>query len=305
MSDTVKVAQVTSVNKYSLLFATIMVAISCIGFGTVPFFAKSLSAAGIKSEYIPFYRYLFSALVFFPTLFVLKGRFKSMLWGFAAGASMGIGWISYIEALKIVPVSTAGVIYMTYPIFTLLIARVWLKEKPHFKAVLASLIILAATMIAMADVSLNPSHVSALLYSFLAPIGFGLSINILVNKLNDIPPMSRVCCVGIGSLVGLSILIGPGGFEHIVPPTPNALYLAIGIALCTATIPQLIYSTFAPMIGSAKAAIAGSVELPTMFIVGWLAFGEQLTPLQLISGALVVTAIAMTPTTRVKHKIPK
>ncbi len=69
--------------------------------------------------------------------------------------------------------------------------------------------------------------------------------------------------------------------------------------------PQLIYSTFAPMIGSAKAAIVGSVELPTMFIVGWLAFGEQITPLQFLSGALVVTAIAMTPTKRVKHKIPK
>ena len=100
-------------------------------------------------------------------------------------------------------------------------------------------------------------------------------------------------------------MIGPEGFQQIIPATSDALYLAIGIALCTATIPQLIYSTFAPKIGSAKAAIAGSVELPTMFIVGWLAFGEQITSLQLLSGVLVVTAIAMTPTKRVKYKIPK
>ncbi len=305
MSDAVKVAQVPSADKYSLLFATIMVAISCIGFGTVPFFAKSLSAAGIQSEIIPFYRYLVSAIVFFPTLFMLKGRLKSILWGFTAGASMGLGWVSYIEALQIVPVSTAGVIYMTYPIFTLLIAWIWLKEQPQAKSILASVIILVAAMITMTEMSLNPDHLYALLLSLLAPIGFGLSINILVNKLNDIPPMSRVCCVGIGSLLGLSFLIGPENFEYIIPTTPDALYLAIGIALCTATIPQLIYSTFAPKIGSAKAAIAGSVELPTMFVVGWLAFGEQITSLQFLSGILVVTAIAMTPTKRVKHKIPK
>ncbi len=236
MSDAVKVAQVASADKYSLLFATMMVAISCIGFGTVPFFAKSLSEAGIKSEFIPLYRYFISALVFLPTLLMLRGRLKSILWGIAAGASLGIGWISYIEALKIVPVSTAGVIYMTYPVFTLLIGWFWLKEQPQFKAVVASLTILAATLITMTDVSLNPDHISALIFSFLAPLGFGLSINILVHKQHDIPPMARFCCIGIGSLLGLSFLIGPTGFEQIIPTTPHALYLAIGIALCTATI---------------------------------------------------------------------
>ena len=305
MNDVTNIAQTESIDKSGLIFATVMVVISCIGFGTVPFFAKGLSAAGIKTEFIPVYRYLVSAIIFLPTLFFLRGHFKSMLWGCAAGASMGIGWISFIEALKIVPVSTAGVIYMTYPIFTLLIAWFWLKEKPHLKAILASAIILLAAIITMADVSLNADHLSALLFSFFAPLGFGLSINILVNKLNDIPPMARVCCVGLGSLFGLSFFIGPSGFQSIMPPTTHALYLAIGIALCTATIPQLIYSTFAPKIGSAKAAIAGSVELPTMFIVGWFAFGEQITTLQFVSGILVVTAIAMTPSTRVKHKIPK
>ena len=305
MSSIVGVNTEQHANHRNLFVATLMVIISCMAFGTVPFFAKSLSEAGVKSEYIPFYRYFISAVVFLPIVFRHKANYKSIFWGLVAGAACGLGWISYIEALKIVPVSTAGVIYMTYPIFTLLIAWIWQKQKPQIKAILASFIILIAALITMSDRVLTASHLSVLLYSFFAPFCFGLSIIILVNKLNDIPPMARVSCVGLGGITGLSFLIGLSGFESLVPANPHALYLAIGLALITATIPQLLYSTFTPVIGSAKAAVAGSVELPTMFLVGWLAFDETITMMQMLSGLLIIVAISITPSQRVVHRIPK
>ncbi len=36
---------------------------------------------------------------------------------------MGIGWIGYVTALEKLPASTVGVLYMTYPVFTL--ATAW------------------------------------------------------------------------------------------------------------------------------------------------------------------------------------
>ena len=51
-------------------------------------------------------------------LLIHKAKFKTHdFGGLRLELVLGIGWISYIEALKVVPVSTAGVIYMTYPIF--------------------------------------------------------------------------------------------------------------------------------------------------------------------------------------------
>ena len=41
--------------------------------------------------------------------------------------------------------------------------------------------------------------------------------------------------------------------------------------------------------------MTGSVELPTMFVIGWLAFGETLGSAQLVAGALVLLAIALAP----------
>ena len=68
-----------------------------------------------------------------------------------------------------------------------------------------------------------------------------------------------------------------------------------GLALFTALLPQLVYTTFAPMIGAARSAVAGSVELPTMFFIGWYALGEVIGAAQWLACLLITLAILMTP----------
>jgi drug/metabolite transporter (DMT)-like permease len=69
-----------------------------------------------------------------------------------------------------------------------------------------------------------------------------------------------------------------------------------GIALGSALIPQLLYTVAAPVIGTARTAVAGSVELPTMFLVGWFAFAEPVgRGAQWLACGIVIAAIALTP----------
>ncbi len=63
----------------------------------------------------------------------------------------------------------------------------------------------------------------------------------------------------------------------------------------TSVVPQIAYSVAAPFIGAARTATAGAVELPTIFVIGWLAFGESIGPLQLVAGSLVIVAVLITP----------
>ena len=65
--------------------------------------------------------------------------------------------------------------------------------------------------------------------------------------------------------------------------------------LATALVPQLLYTACSPVIGTARTAIAGSVELPVMFAIGWLAFDETLRPVQIVACAMVLGAILLTP----------
>jgi drug/metabolite transporter (DMT)-like permease len=65
----------------------------------------------------------------------------------------------------------------------------------------------------------------------------------------------------------------------------------VGLALGTAFVPQLVYTSFAQRIGAARSAVAGSIELPTLFLIGWFAPGEVIGPAQWLGFVLITVAI--------------
>lgn len=275
--------------------STAMVALAAVGFGLVPYFAKSLADAGISASAIAFFRFALTALVLSPFLLFDREARSTTFWGMAAGAGMGLGWISYVQALKTVPVSTVGVIYMTYPIFTVLVAWLWFRERPAQRSIIAGLIIFVAAAMAMSPAAIGREAIATMFLALLAPLSFGISINILTNMLIRIPILSRLACVTLGSALGLLPLVASLDIDAVLPRSTTHWWMIGGIAVATALVPQLIYTVFAPRVGAARAAMAGSVELPTMFLIGWLAFGEDIGPLQLLAAAMVLTAIVITP----------
>ncbi len=278
------------------LLPTCLVVLACFCFGTIPYFAKSLSDSGMASYAVAFYRYGLSALILFPLLLRLPGALtKTVGWGILSGVSVGLGWIGFVSALKTVPVSTVGVLYMTYPVFTLLIGWVWFRDTPSRRAISGALMVIMAALIASSPSAVEPRHLPAMLMSLSAPISFGFGINILIHKLMPINAISRVASFSVGaslSLLPLMILSAP---ETVLPQSLADWQLIAGLALCTALLPQLVYTTFAPRIGAARSAVAGSVELPTMFFIGWYALGEVIGVAQWLACLLITLAILTTP----------
>lgn len=118
--------------------ATLGIVAASIGFGIVPFFARSLMAEGIAAHSVAFFRFALTALVLLPVLWWYRSQWPVLLWGIGAGVVMGIGWIGYVRALDVAPVGTVGVLYMTYPVFTLLIGWALFSDTPSWRALLAS-----------------------------------------------------------------------------------------------------------------------------------------------------------------------
>lgn len=278
------------------LLPTCMVVLACFCFGTIPYFAKSLTDTGMAPYAVAFYRYGLSALVLFPLLLRLPlAQMKTAYWGIMSGVSVGLGWIGFVSALKTVPVSTVGVLYMTYPVFTLIIGWVWFRDVPSKRAITGALLVIMAALIASSPAAVEPRHLPAMLISLSAPISFGIGINILIHKLTPLSAITRVASFSVGaslSLLPLLILSAPG---TVLPQNPNEWQLIAGLALCTALLPQLVYSNFAPMIGAARSAVAGSVELPTMFFISWYALGEIIGVAQWLACLLITLAILLTP----------
>jgi len=278
------------------LLPTCLVVLACFCFGTIPYFAKSLTDSGMASHAVAFYRYGLSALVLFPLLLRLPvGQRKTALWGILSGVSVGLGWIGFVSALKSVPVSTVGVLYMTYPVFTLLIGWIWFHDVPAKKGITGALMVIVAALVASSPAAVEPRHLPAILISLSAPITFGFAINVLIHKLTSIRPIARVAAFSVGASISLMPLLILSEPDTVLPQNASDWQLIGGLALCTALLPQLLYVTFAPRIGAVRSAVAGSVELPTMFFIGWYTLGEVIGLAQWLACLLITLAILMTP----------
>lgn len=275
--------------------ATLAVIAASVGFGLVPYFARTLTAEGMAPHAIAFFRYAFAAIVLLPFVWLARAQWAPIVWGLVAGVGMGVGWVGYVRAVEIAPVSTVGVLYMTYPVFTLLIAWLMFGDAPGRRAVLASLMIVAAAALATSPGAITADQVPALALSLAAPLGFGFGINVLVHKLTVLTPVVRIACVSLGSVLGLLPLMAATPVAALFPVTASGWWLVAGIAFGSALVPQLLYTVAAPVVGTARAAIAGSFELPTMFLIGWFAFAEPVGTGQWVACAIVISAIALTP----------
>ena len=273
--------------------ATIMIVLSTIGFGVSPLFAKALLNAGLASPAIVFHRYLLATILFLPALTFAPEKRSANLWAVSAGLAAGLGRIAYLEALKSTPVATISLIYYTYPLFALLIAALWLRDIPSRRTILAGLLTVVAASMAFLPNSVGSGGVEPLLFSFLTPLTFAYGLIVVTNKVTALAPLERLSAYSVGALLGLLPLILSLDSSVVIPSRLVDWYIIFGMAIMVYLIPNLLYIIAAPFAGSARAAIGGSIGLPTMFIGAWLTFGEPIAPLQFVAGVLVVVAILM------------
>lgn len=284
-----------SAPRLSVAGATSVIALTSVCFGLVPLFARELQALGVGPASIALYRYLFTALVLLPFLPLARGKRRAAITMGFAGLCMGLGWIGYLEAIETAPVAAAGVVYMSYPLFALLFAWLLLGQRPGARAGLAALLILGGALILFQGESLGEGAITALLWSLPAPIGFGFIIVVLSSMTASLNPLERMASGMLGAILGLAPLAVTTEAAMLLPSGAGQWALVLAMGLVTALIPQFLYTVACPRVGAARAAAAGSFELPTMLIVGWLFFGEALGPQQAFAAALVLTAILLSP----------
>ncbi len=272
---------------FGVLFASVC-------FGIVPYFSRNLTDQGLAPHAVAFYRYVIAAVILLPAFLTQLKAWRELVWGLCAGAAMGLGWIGYVTAVETMPASTVGVLYMTYPVFTVVIAWALFADTPSRRALIASSLIVLAAVIAGNPSSVPPNQLATLAISLAAPLGFGFGICVLVHRLSRIPPLARIASVSLGSVLALVPLVVTSTSAEILPRDFDTWMLILGIAVVSALVPQLIYTVSSPIIGASRTAVIGSVELPTMFLVSMFAFGETLTFSQLMACALIVIAIVVT-----------
>ncbi len=275
--------------------ATLVIVASAACFGLVPVFVRELQALGAGPATVALYRFGFSALFLLPFLPLDKEKRGSALLVAGAGAVLGLSVIGYLQAINRAPLAAAGVVYMSYPVFAALFAWGLLGQALSWRSFAAAGLVLSAAALLLDPSSLSPEALSALLWAIPAPIAFGFLVVVLSGLAGRLNALERTCCGLLGSIAGLLPMALQEGNGSVLPTSANQLGLIVAMGLTTALIPQLLFTIACQKVGPVRSAAAGSFELPTMFLVGWLIFGETVGVREVFSAAMVLFAILIAP----------
>ncbi|WP_071395146.1 DMT family transporter [Bacillus tuaregi] len=155
-------------------------------FGSIGIFVKNIQ---LSSSEIALYRGMIGGIFLLGTCFLIKQKLSlkqiraNLLLLFLSGAALGFNWIFLFEAYKYTTVSNATLSYYFAPIFVMLLAPVFLKEKLTRMKVM-SIVTAMLGLFLVVDISVGEGnllqHTVGILYGLLAA-AFYASV-ILMNK---------------------------------------------------------------------------------------------------------------------------
>ena len=266
--------------------------------GTISIFIYFLSGSGLSELQIAFVRQVFSSLALALFIFLhdrSKFRIKPgdlwllMLCGFINGVFFNFCYFYTIVNSR---ASIAVVLLYTSPVFVMILARIFFKEKMTQNKLFA----LALTVVGCVFVTgvlgegYTPPPV-AILTGVLTGLAYALN-NIITSqavKKND--PQTVTLYTFLFSFL---FLIPFSGFSSLMAScraNPKILPVIILMSLVTAVLAQFFFSVGLKMIESGRAAIYGASEPIVGALVGILIFHEESNLMKIAGIIMVIAAI--------------
>jgi drug/metabolite transporter (DMT)-like permease len=274
------------------LIGIVLVGISAASFGTFAILGRYAYADGLDAPTILFLRFSLAALVLIPLLAVRReslprGPILARLVGMGAVGYVGQA-MAYLSALKYASSGLVALLLYLYPIFVALLSAVVLREKITQPTALA----LALALIGLA-LTVGPAG-GQLLGSLLAiSAAMIYSVYILVGTqvLKQVSPLLSSTII-FGSAAGASGLLMLAVGPHW--PASGSGWATIGAIVIIATVvPVLTFLAGLERIGPTNAALLSTLEPAVTVVLAALLLGENLRPLSLVGGSLILLAVAL------------
>ena len=274
-----------------------MVAVATIGFGMIPILAVWTFSFGLSPAAAGLWRYLVPALLLSPVLVHTARLRRETGVLFASGMLVGLGTAFYFEALRSVPVSTAAVVYYTYPVWTLIIGRALFAQELGPRRIAAVVMVLAGSVVALGPAGLPRDAVPKLALALMSPITFGFLLNTLAVYGRGMSPVGQTAIVTAGcSLALLPLALADPATLAPASATGWAAVLTIGIV--GMMLPAILFTAGIGRIGATAAGVISALELPVAMAAGALILGEAITPARAAGAALIVAAAVLASVSR-------
>ena len=268
--------------------------------GVISIFINYLSAAGLGEMQISFLRQFFAVLVF-ALIILIRDRSKFRIPVKDLGLLMIVGFISgvlfnflYFYTIINSRASIAVVLLYTSPVFVIILARIFFKEKiTGLKFIALVLTVIGCVFVTgvLGEGYMPPP--AAILTGVLTGLAYALN-NILTSaavKRND--PITVTFYTLFFSFMFLIPFSGWSSLTSLCRSNPMILVVAFVMCLVTAVFAQYFFSLGLGLIESGKAAIYGATEPIVGSLVGILLFHEESNFMKIAGIVMVIAAILL------------
>ena len=266
--------------------------------GVISIFINYLSAAGLGEMQISFLRQFFAVLVF-ALVILIRDRTKFRIPVKDLGLIMLVGFINgvlfnflYFYTIVHSRASIAVVLLYTSPVFVIILARIFFKEKiTRNKFIALVLTVVGCVFVTGVLGEGYTPPAAAILTGVLTGLAYALN-NILTSaavKKND--PLTVTLYTLLFSFMFLIPFSGLNSLTAMCRANPMILAVAFLMCLVTAVLAQYFFSVGLKLIESGKAAIYGATEPIVGSLVGIFIFHEESNLMKIIGIIMVIAAI--------------
>jgi drug/metabolite transporter (DMT)-like permease len=314
-----------------------LVLISAAGFGSGPLLVQPLYDAGMEPTVVLFWRFATAALFSWGFLLLAADRRLSLrrLSRRRVAVLLLLGTLyvgnsfAYIASLQVVAISLASIIAYLYPALVAVMATRLVRSLEGRRAWVAlgiSILGVALTVGGIPENELPPLWGLAL--AFLNPVIYATWIVLQSRLAGDRPrstagasgtaapgvelppvgaeaatdapdpaPAGAIMTTATAAVYAVLVLVtGQSVSPFDVPPGVWLPLLGFGL-VATALAIQTFYAGV-KRVGGARASLISTIEPVYTVVLAMLLFGERLTPLQVVGGALVIFAVILAETGR-------
>lgn len=268
--------------------------------GVTSIFIKFLSAAGLGEMQISFMRQCFAALAFALIIFITdRSKFRiqprDLLLIMTVGLINGVMFnFLYYYTIIHSRASIAVVLLYTSPVFVMILARIFFREKlTGYKIAALGLTVAGCVLVTgVVGEGYTPPPV-AILTGVLTGLAFALN-NILTSAaVKKNPPKTVTLYTLIFSFIFLIPFSGGTSLLAACRTNPMIPLVALLMSLVTCVMAQYFFSMGLNLIESGRAAIYGAAEPVVGTLVGIILFHEESNFLKILGIIMVITAILL------------
>jgi drug/metabolite transporter (DMT)-like permease len=264
-----------------------LVVAAAIAWSTAPLFTRLLPH---DSWTILFWRGLFASGMIVVLMVVLQGRagLRDLTRidknGWLVASLSTLAMIAFIPSLQLTDVSNVAIIIATGPFLAAALAWIWLREIPHLRTMLASIVALGGVMIIVGGARAGSDIFGIALACFMALAIAAMTVMVRRHRNTSMVSAAAMSNV-LGSVISIpfaSGITGITGFDLLILAMFGCFQVALGLTL---------FFLGSRLLPSGQAALISTLETPLMPFWIWVAFAEVPTLRVLAGGALVMGAV--------------